>query len=276
MIHQTSKSRCLVPSLAETITKWKNFLPQHDYYLHDDKAVETLLSSPALQHTFPLLKHVSLSCTRGAMRANLWCYVILWEYGGIYSDIDMYPNTSTPSSSSGFFQNNNSTTEDAYFVLEQDGLLSQYFMAIAPKHPLVFYTIQHTLTNLLKSKDPIKAFAPTVTGPRALHQGFQTYCGRHYNIPDSEGQWLGMNHPLSKGRVYTVETHSVRVDGDLQSNTDSIIVRDAIPREAKKRLFQKMNMTYFMQDAQTAPQGQSCLELVRTSLENDKLANVIV
>ena len=194
VIHQTSKSRCLVPSLADTVNKWKSFLPHHDYYLHDDAAVETLLSLPRLQTTFPLLQQVAFACTRGAMRADLWRYVLLWEYGGIYSDIDTYPNTTLVLPNS-----NNATTVDAYFVLEQDGLLSQYFMAVAPKHPLMFYTIQHTLINLLKSPDPRKAFAPTVTGPRALHQGFQTYCGSHYEIPDSEGQWFGTQFSATNG-----------------------------------------------------------------------------
>jgi len=260
-IHQTSKSRCLVPSLAETVDKWKTFLPDFNYHLHDDTAVEALLSLPKLQETFPLLKQVALSCTRGAMRADLWRYVLLWEYGGIYSDIDTYPNTT-------FSLPNND--KDAYFVLETDGLLSQYFIAIAPHHPLMFYTIQHTLMNLLKSPDARKAFAPTVTGPRALHQGFQTYCGNNYNIPDSEGQWLGMNHPLETGGIFTVNNHTVRVDGDIH-NTDDIIVRDAIPREDKKRQYELMNMTYFMQDARKAPRGESCLSLVRTSLENEGL-----
>lgn len=258
VIHQTSKSRCLVPSLAETVQKWKDFLPEYTYHLHDDTAVETLLSLPKLQQTFPLLKQVALQCTRGAMRADLWRYVLLWEYGGIYSDIDTYPNTT-------FILPQD---VDAYFVLETDGLLSQYFMAIAPRHPLMYYTIQHTVMNLLKSPDPRKAFAPTVTGPRALHQGLQTYCGNHYKIPDSEGQWLGMNHPLEEGGVFTVGNHTVRVDGDIH-HADDIIVRDAIPREDKKRQYQQMGMTYFMQDARTAPQGESCLSLLRQSLENE-------
>ena len=93
VIHQTSKSRCLVPSLAAAVDKWKTHLPDYPYYFHDDTAVETLLSLPKFQTTFPLLREIAQSCTRGAMRADLWRYVLLWEYGGIYSDVDTYPNT---------------------------------------------------------------------------------------------------------------------------------------------------------------------------------------
>jgi hypothetical protein len=255
VIHQTSKSKCLVPSLADAVQKWRNHLPDFDYYLHDDQAVEALLQMPSLQRSFPLLHEISLHCTRGAMRADLWRYVAMYEYGGIYSDIDTYPvNFTFPPED-----------VDAYFVLEQDGLLSQYFMAVTPKHPLLFYTIQHTLSNILKSKDPFKDFAPTLTGPRALHQGFQTFCGNTYNIPDSVGKWLGLTLPLNKGGVFVSENYSVVVDGTLE-RPDDIIVRDAIPREEKKKLFSKMNMTYFMQDARTAPSGESCMQLVHKAL----------
>lgn len=258
VIHQTSKSRCLVPSLADTVQKWKAYLPDFDYYFHDDAAMETLLRMPSLQASFPLLEEISLHCTRGAMRADLWRYVVLWEYGGIYSDIDTYPLNLTLS-----------PVVDAYFVLEQDGLLSQYFMAVAPKHPLMFYTIQHTLANVLKSKDPFKDFAPTLTGPRALHQGFQTFYGNEDSIPDSTGQWLGMNHPLEKGGVFVSNGYSVVVDGTLEHPND-IIMRDAIPREEKKKLFSKMNMTYFMQDARTAPRGESCMQMVHKALQQKR------
>jgi hypothetical protein len=258
VIHQTSKSKCLVPSLADAVQKWRKHLPDFDHYLHDDDAVETLLQMPSLQRMFPLLKEISLHCTRGAMRADLWRYVAMWEYGGIYSDIDTCPlNFTLP------------PNVDAYFVLEKDGLLSQYFMAVAPKHPLLFYTIHHTLSNILKSKDPFKDFAPTLTGPRALHQGFQTFCGNTYNIPDSLGKWLGLTLPLHKGGVFVSGNYSVVVDGTLERPND-IIMRDAIPREEKKKLFSKMNMTYFMQDARTAESGESCMQLVHKALLQPK------
>lgn len=270
VIHQTSKSRCLVPSLAhQAVETWKTFLPQADYFLHDDSAVERLLSLPHLQVEFPHLKDIALHCTRGAMRADLWRYVLLYEYGGIYSDVDTYPNSTTSSSTLPFMERNDRLT-DAYFVLEQDGLLSQYFIAIAPRHALMKYTIQATLQNLWKSPDPRKGFAPTLTGPRALHQGFQQYCAGKYNITDSTGQWLGMNHPMTHGDIYTVGQHLVRVDGTL-NDTDNIIVRDVIPREMKKTHYQQMNMTYFMVDARKAPRGQSCQALVQASLlESEK------
>jgi hypothetical protein len=55
------------------------------------------------------------------------------------------------------------------------------------------------------------------------------------------------------------------VDGTLE-RPDDIIVRDAVPREEKKKLFSKMNMTYFMQDARTAPSGESCMQLVHKAV----------
>jgi hypothetical protein len=40
-----------------------------------------------------------------------------------------------------------------FFVVEIWGLLSQYFMAILPCHPLMFYAIQENLVSLLYAHD---------------------------------------------------------------------------------------------------------------------------
>ena len=49
---------------------------------------------------------------------------------------------------------------------------------------------------------------------------------------------MGLNHPLTHGGLYTVGNFSVLVEGTLNC-TDEIIVRDAIPREEKKRQYQR-------------------------------------
>jgi hypothetical protein len=129
----------------------------------------------------------------------------------------------------------------------------------------MFYTIQHTLANLLKSPDPQKDFAPTVTGPRALHQGFQTFCGSNYNIPDSAGPRLGVNHPIVKGGLFRgADNRTVMVDGDIELAND-IIMREAIGIHAKRRYYRQMNMTHFSQDFRKAPKGESCLAMLRES-----------
>ena len=81
IIHLTSKSRCFTKNFLENIQLWQ--FPDHDLYIHDDEAVERLLSKH--WDSFP---HISIArqCLRsGAGKADIWRYLVLWEYGGIYT-----------------------------------------------------------------------------------------------------------------------------------------------------------------------------------------------
>lgn len=81
IVHMTSKSRCFSKNFAANIKKWQ--FVGHDLYIHDDDAVERLLS----KH-WSIFPHIPIArkCLRsGAGLADLWRYLVLWEYGGIYS-----------------------------------------------------------------------------------------------------------------------------------------------------------------------------------------------
>jgi len=107
-IHMTSKSRCFSTNFYDNIQFWRTLAPtiqqrgeqqgqeqqqqqqQHPYsiYLHDDDAVNRLLSQ-----NWELFPHMNLArkCLRsGAGLADLWRYLVLWEYGGIYTGMILY------------------------------------------------------------------------------------------------------------------------------------------------------------------------------------------
>jgi hypothetical protein len=136
IIHQTSKSRCVTRRVARAIEKWQ--FTGWDYYFHDDEAVRRLLHTEFPE--FPHLSLVSKYCLiHGTVKADLWRYLVLWVYGGIYADIDAVPAM--------FGSDTLSTEDDAFFVVEQYHLLSQYFMALSPRHPLMYYAIQKCLVS---------------------------------------------------------------------------------------------------------------------------------
>jgi mannosyltransferase OCH1-like enzyme len=149
IIHQTVKSRCVTRDVADAVKVWQGgFDATHSYYIHDDAAVMRLLLQQ--KEHFPEFPHLSLIADRclvhGTLKADLWRYLILYLYGGIYADIDAVPakfhgETSIPAS------------YDSYFVIEQYHLLSQWFIAVSPKHPLMFYAVQKCLQNLLAAPD---------------------------------------------------------------------------------------------------------------------------
>ena len=123
IIHMTSKSHCFTEAFLNNIKRW--FVDGYSFFLHDDDAVDRLIFGREWPQ-FPLLKE-SLTCIpSGAGKADIWRYLMLWEYGGIYTDIDNAPGSQL------FFDNHTSAITDdmdAFFEQERGGFPSQYFFA---------------------------------------------------------------------------------------------------------------------------------------------------
>ena len=116
VIHVTSKSRCVTPNIAESINSWKNY-SDHKFFFHNDAAMYRLLFERE-RPEFPQLR-LALACSNTMVeQTDLWRALLLWEYGGIYTDIDTMPYQFNPSTS---LQAN----DEAYFEEEGEGWLSQ-------------------------------------------------------------------------------------------------------------------------------------------------------
>jgi hypothetical protein len=158
VIHVTSRSRCLPTVFADNLQLWKDALPDHSFLFHNDAAMERLLyekSTDLFPHLESVLRYCSVSV---AARADLWRALVLYEYGGVYTDIDNAP---------GLLFNATSIAKDdqAWFVVEEGGFLSQYFMAATRHHPLLHLVIQTSLLRLLELNDVDHQYVPYVTGP---------------------------------------------------------------------------------------------------------------
>ena len=119
----TSKTNCVTQVVLNNIRRW--FVDGYSFFLHDDEAVDRLIFGREWPE-FPLLAE-SLSCiTSGAGKTDLWRNLLLWEYGGIYSEIDNAPGSEL------FFANHTSAITDdmdAFFEQGKEGYPSQYFFA---------------------------------------------------------------------------------------------------------------------------------------------------
>ena len=247
IIHQTSKTRCAAQPYVRLIRRWKAF-PNYAYYLHDDDAVERLFAKN--WEAFPQLRQIMRCVECPTIKADVWRYLVLWEYGGIYADLDSVP--SKP------FVNGSLITDemDSFFVIEYYGLLSQYFIAASPRHPLMFYALQMTLNNLLDADNRHTVDAPFKTGPRLLHEAFSRL------LQDS-----GLNpirlHRVAAGSWTVANNRSITAIG-VREKPDRYIARDAFTIEVKKNVLQEMGMTYYKEtyDANVASSSvinASCL-----------------
>jgi Glycosyltransferase sugar-binding region containing DXD motif len=304
ILYQTSKGRCLPTDIYNaTIGTWREpsshhpssplFFPPLGYQFYDDPRLDEYLHNdthwksifPGLSLALQCIEYVHLP----VMKADLWRYLILWERGGIFADLDVVldPHQS-------FLQHlrrdhdgdDDDDDDDALFVLDphgpnnnvpSTGHLSQWLMAVCPSHPLMYYAAERAIELVLKAK---RAIPIQHTGPRALHDATDRFL-----MPPSGSQQL-----LLQGGTTTLYTEEVGVDHSESSSHQHPPGRRrpfsfrvapaswarnlAFPHD-KQRLYALMNMTHY-RDHQKGkkhyPNGVRCVEFLGGVLHKDGTA----
>ena len=126
---------------ADNMNSWQ--FDKYSFFLQDDNAVAKLLSCEWPE--FPLLHDVINCITSGAGFADLSRYLVLWEYSGIYADIDNAPGP--------LLKNGASITDDVDSFLEVEAARfpSQYFILGSPHHPAMYMAVQVMIRHLLNA-----------------------------------------------------------------------------------------------------------------------------
>ena len=110
LLHFTSKSRCMTQAFSNNLRLWKDTLgSKYSIYIHDDTAVNKFIYHRSWME-FPELQELMSCITAGAAKADVWRYLMIWEYGGIYSDMDSAP--------AKFTVDTITAEDDAWFPLE--------------------------------------------------------------------------------------------------------------------------------------------------------------
>lgn len=122
-IWQTWKSHDLPVRVAAYARTWKQLNPTWQHALHDDEECR----EDVKKFGDPELLLVYDKMPLPVMRADIWRYLIVYEHGGLYSDID----TSCSAPLDSWFPG------DAEFIvgLENACHLCQWTFAAAPRHP---------------------------------------------------------------------------------------------------------------------------------------------
>ena len=170
-IHLSMKTRCISKDMMDIVDIWKNQFPSYNVYFHDDSAVDALFydSGHYWSDIFPQLQQLMTSCVKygSAMKIDIWRVLILYRYGGIYSDIDNAPG---PKLTELTIEKNAS----AFFLSDGWDRPSHWLHGMAPNHPISFHTMLVIFENLLKLTNVSKVRLVHVTGPEALRQGYTT------------------------------------------------------------------------------------------------------
>lgn len=74
----------LQPYMLDSINTWKNLNPEFEYrYMDDTQAAEFILKEYGQEW-----HDLFISLPVGVMRGDLWRYMIIYKYGGVYTDLD--------------------------------------------------------------------------------------------------------------------------------------------------------------------------------------------
>jgi len=81
---QTYKTKTLPKPAFDAQQTWLNLNPDYSYFLFDDADIEAYIQKRWPRNFLSLYHDIPI----GAMKADLWRYLILTTEGGVYSDID--------------------------------------------------------------------------------------------------------------------------------------------------------------------------------------------
>jgi hypothetical protein len=194
IVHQTSNTRCLMSNYYKAAFKW--LFRSWSYYMHDDDAVDRLLQLDFPE--FPNLKIIANDCLSSrTAKTFLWRYLVLWAYGGVFADLNLVPLH--------FNAKMIEPVDDGFFVIdEKSGSVSPHFMAVSPKHPVMYYAIQRTLVNLLRAEDLGSISSVETIGALALQEAMNEF------QKDSGKKADG----LHAGTIHGPEQRTIRIVGE--------------------------------------------------------------
>jgi hypothetical protein len=183
IMHFTMRRRCLPPDLFKTLQKWQAALPGHSIYFHDDEAVDKLMNQDWPE--FPHLSKV-FTCLKfgGAIKIDVWRALVLYKYGGIYSDIDNWPTKK-------FGEDTIRPDDEAFFLSDIWQRPSQWFQAMEPNHPIAYFTILEILTRVLAMPSLADIKPVFLTGPDALKHAYGHFLSWKTDIFETEGPHHG-------------------------------------------------------------------------------------
>lgn len=163
------KSRCLPDLLLEFLERWKTQLPDYSIFFHDDDAVDKLLyqdwsESPHL--------HETLQCVqKGAMKIDIWRQLVVYKYGGLYTDIDVYPTTNWDDQVIA-------PNVSAWSVSDIQKRQSQWLFAMEPRHPIAYFTVLYGLEHVFNLGNIQKPPVVSTTGPDVMSEAYRRF-GHH-------------------------------------------------------------------------------------------------
>lgn len=222
IVHQTAETRCLTQNFARASMDWA--FRKHSYYIHDSDAVARLLKSEFPE--FPQIKMIQSDCLEPALARGLWKYLALWVWGGVYADLNTRPKNFNGSFVSNeedgmLFWNGNST------------IISSLVMVASPRHPIMYYAVQHCLQNILGMRPDETYEIDSIVGDKPLNEAFKDFV-KQTRSREAENS-------LSKDFFEGVHGRSIRIVGSVDE-LSHLVMPLFISKSGKEKELLKMGI----------------------------------
>jgi len=164
ILHVSMKSRCLPRDYAMHMDRWAKKFPNYSIFLSDDDSVARFIEQEWPE--FPDI-HDAMKCVlyKGAMTIDVWRVLMLYKYGGVYTDIDNWPLDR-------FNEEKIRSDVSAFFFTDAYNRPSQWFFAVEPHHPMMYLSMRQIIQNILNMTDIRRPKVVRITGPQAFNQGY--------------------------------------------------------------------------------------------------------
>ena len=149
----------LQPYMVDAVNTWKNLNPDFEYrYMDDTQAAEFILNEYGQEW-----HNIFVNLPVGVMRGDLWRYMIIYKYGGVYADLDT--ECLNPI--------NTWLNEDYDMIVcpETDIHYCQWTFAASAGHPVLKSVLDTIKEKLLNPEYGSPHFVHTHTGPSILTEG---------------------------------------------------------------------------------------------------------
>jgi len=186
----------LTPYMYEAIDTWKNLNPEYEHRYMDDKQAAEFVLNEFGQEWYDIFINVPV----GVMRGDLWRYMIIYKYGGVYADLDTV--CLNP------IDNWMNDEYDMIVCPENDMHFCQWTFAAAPGSPIIKSVLDYIKKGFQNPNYDQDHFVHILTGPDAWTNGIKNILNIEDKVRLTEAQVLLDSLPnakLYKFKCYTGE-----------------------------------------------------------------------
>ena len=193
-VFQTWKTLDFPYKIEKILNKNKRLNPDFKFHIYTDDQLFDFIKSnydSEIFNAFEKLKHP-------VAKADMWRYLVLFKYGGVYLDIDSKFNNAIKT----FI---NDDDEGVISAEKNEGNYVQWALFYKKEHPILSKTVEYIIANM--DSELYKNDIENLTGPKVYARSVKEF----YKLSeDKELEWSKINKNSNVEFEFTIDNHKHR------------------------------------------------------------------